>query len=392
MKIRSQLLIIFVLIVSSGLSQTKSGCNGNCENGYGTYTWVRDSSKQGAKYTGLWKDGKFHGLGVYELSNGDKYDGNWIRGKKHGKGKYYYANGEVYDGNWVNGLKNGKGRFEYNSGSIYIGTWKNGIREGKGKMIYNNNDIYDGEWKGGKEDGVGIYIWKKGDRFEGKFKNGLREGPGKLIYADGSIKSGIWKTDVYQEKKSNDVLKSDPGCKSGDCENGYGLYVFDSGESYEGEWKDGKYNGKGKYTFSNGDSYNGEWENSLFDGFGTYRYNDGGEEKGFWKSNKYIGLYPTAQYITADPAKGNFTEKGTEIQFIIDTKKQNTYISFTWEKGLHLIIELKDSNNRNIQFDLYKGNTIQLGAKDIYKGTIKNISGVGKWESNVLDNKPLKNN
>jgi hypothetical protein len=392
MKIKLLLLISFSLTFSLGYTQNKSGCSGNCENGYGTYIWGDDSSTPGAKYSGQWKDGEFHGLGVYELSNGNKYDGDWIRGKRHGQGKYYYANGEIYDGNWVNGLRHGQGRFEFNSGSIYIGTWKNGIREGKGKMIYKNKDIYEGEWKNGKEDGAGKYFWKSGDRFEGQFRDGLREGPGKMFYNDGTEKSGVWKADVYQENTSTQTQESSTGCVSGDCENGKGKYIFEGGESYEGDWKNGKYEGEGKYIFSNGDSYNGEWKNSLFDGFGTYRYSDGEEKKGYWKNNKYIGLQLPAKYIICTPSKGNFTKEKSQIPVTIETKKENTYISFIWSKGLHIVVELTNSKNQKIEFDLFKGNTISLEAKEIYKGTIKNVNGTGNWEANLFDNEPKKDN
>ena len=41
------------------------------------------------------------------------------------------------------------------------------------------------------------------------------------------------------------------GCVRGDCENGYGTYYFDNGDSYRGEWKDGRPTG-GWYTWTNG--------------------------------------------------------------------------------------------------------------------------------------------
>ena len=42
------------------------------------------------------------------------------------------------------------------------------------------------------------------------------------------------------------------GCTQGDCVNGYGVYVWDSGEKYEGYWKNDKRNGYGVNNFSNG--------------------------------------------------------------------------------------------------------------------------------------------
>ena len=53
--------------------------------------------------------------------------------------------------------------------------------------------------------------------------------------------------------------------------NGFGKYKYLDGDSYEGEWKDGKYHGKGTKTFLNGEKYVGEfkenepWNISVYD-------------------------------------------------------------------------------------------------------------------------------
>ena len=38
---------------------------------------------------------------------------------------------------------------------------------------------------------------------------------------------------------------NDGKCIKGDCEDGYGIYVFTNGGRYEGTWKNGKLNGNG---------------------------------------------------------------------------------------------------------------------------------------------------
>lgn len=37
--------------------------------------------------------------------------------------------------------------------------------------------------------------------------------------------------------------------------------IFQNGDVYEGNWKDGKKEGLGLMTFSNGDKFKGEWIN-----------------------------------------------------------------------------------------------------------------------------------
>ena len=43
------------------------------------------------------------------------------------------------------------------------------------------------------------------------------------------------------------------GCIEGNCRNGIGIYVYDYGAKYDGEFKEGKKHGKGTYWFDNGD-------------------------------------------------------------------------------------------------------------------------------------------
>ena len=102
------------------------------------------------------------------------------------------------------------------------------------------------------------------------------------------------------------------GCISGSCNYGYGTYLFDSGDKYVGEYKDGKKNGQGTYTYANGakyvgeykngkkngqgtytppngDKYVGEFKNGYFNGQGTYTFASGTIKKGIWKNGVYLG-------------------------------------------------------------------------------------------------------
>jgi len=92
-------------------------------------------------------------------------------------------------------------------------------------------------------------------------------------------------------------------CISGDCENGYGVFMdtgYSGGETkYVGEFKDGVAHGEGvfylangnifigtqkygdyyngTYIFSSGDIYIGEFKENSFGGRGMYFYNSTGE-------------------------------------------------------------------------------------------------------------------
>jgi len=78
-------------------------------------------------------------------------------------------------------------------------------------------------------------------------------------------------------------------CLSGNCENGKGLYLFESGDIYEGDFKNGKRHGKGVYSWKNGKKYEGRFENGNIEGKGTFTWPSGNKFKGNYKNNKIDG-------------------------------------------------------------------------------------------------------
>ena len=93
---------ILATLVFLSLSFTiHSQCiSGDCKNGKGVYKW-----KDGDKYDGGWKDGKFHGKGTYFYSNGSTFLGMYKQGKKHGEGVYIDAKGKHFEGFWELGKR-----------------------------------------------------------------------------------------------------------------------------------------------------------------------------------------------------------------------------------------------------------------------------------------------
>jgi hypothetical protein len=89
-------------IVLLGMICLLSACSdkcisGNCENGYGTYTF-----KNGNKYVGEWKDGKRNGQGTNTWPGGEKYIGEWKDNNMNGQGTYTYADDRIKRGIWKN--------------------------------------------------------------------------------------------------------------------------------------------------------------------------------------------------------------------------------------------------------------------------------------------------
>ena len=49
--------------------------------------------------------------------------------------------------------------------------------------------------------------------------------------------------------------------------------------------------GKGVYYYNNGNRYEGDWRNSKREGKGIFYYNDGDREMGDYSNNKRIGKH-----------------------------------------------------------------------------------------------------
>ncbi len=75
-------------------------------------------------------------------------------------------------------------------------------------------------------------------------------------------------------------------CVSGDCENGYGTYVFTSGSSYTGDFVDGQMHGWGRCTYTNGNIYEGEWKLHMPNGSGILITKNGDISAGVFKSGQ----------------------------------------------------------------------------------------------------------
>lgn len=87
------------------------------------------------------------------------------------------------------------------------------------------------------------------------------------------------------QKKSSTI-----SCVSGNCTDGYGTFIFDSGAQIIGFFKNGKANGFAELIFSNGNSYVGNFSNGLRNGYGIYQWKEINEQYyGQWKDNKQHG-------------------------------------------------------------------------------------------------------
>lgn len=77
-------------------------------------------------------------------------------------------------------------------------------------------------------------------------------------------------------------------CLEGDCKNGYGVYQWERGDKYEGNFLNGKFEGEGIYYWANGNKHTGLWNVGKRHGEGMHTTTDGVVTTGVWNRGYII--------------------------------------------------------------------------------------------------------
>jgi hypothetical protein len=271
MNMRTLLLLCIGLILQTGL--VGQCISGDCQNGKGTFVL-----SDGSIYVGEFKMGEIHGVGVCKYRDGSRYQGEWAHRLPHGKGTRYFPNGQKRTGIWKRGLAVGPdGRFESlasqekyiaNAVQLQTGCLFGNCANGNGTYAYRDGSRYEGSFRDGKPDGQGHFYYPNGDHYEGQMLRGLRHGKGRLIHENGKVTNGPW-TQGESIALSSSFNRSRGGCMEGDCQNGFGIYIFKDGAKYHGTFRDGRPHGKGTVQYTNGEKYEGGMQGGAFAGRGN---------------------------------------------------------------------------------------------------------------------------
>lgn len=122
--------------------------------------------------------------------------------------------------------------------------------------------------------------------------------------------------------------------------------VFDNGNSYAGEWLNGKPNGQGTYTFKNtGDTYKGQFADSKFNGTGVFTWANG---------TQYVGQFSNS-YITGQGTK-TWNTKQKYVGHFVNGYMEGTG-TFTWPNGAKYVGQWQKSLGVNGTYTYPNGAT-----------------------------------
>ncbi len=256
-------LFLTVVIQISFLITNAQCLSGDCVNGFGLLKYTN-----GEKYAGYFKNGKREGVGELDSANGKMiHSGRWK------DDNYLVIKAECVSGDCMNGY----GTYNDALGSVYIGDFKDGKYQGKGILTQYDGKIFNGWWKDGEwfekgclsgncKDGYGTSIDEQGI-YTGKFQYGSRV-DGEIIWAaepNGyyrkcKFKNYKFKNYRYFTGENVEISEKEfahktyipevyPKCISGDCQNGYGITLYQNGDRYFGYTENGKQEGLGFIWF-----------------------------------------------------------------------------------------------------------------------------------------------
>jgi hypothetical protein len=221
----------------------------------------------GGRYYGPLVDGKLHGRGRIEWSNGAVYEGEVANGLLSGQGRMRYGNGNVYEGEFRDGLMSGRGRLEDAEREVYEGGFRLDYYWGKGELRHRDGRVYRGEFMRGEFHGKGRFEYPNGDVYEGDFSRGDFTGSGRYSSKDGPRYEGEFRKWLF---------------------NGRGRFTDQSGDVWEGSFVDGRLEGPGRVSGRRG-TYEGEFRSWLYHGQGRLKLPSGEVQEGAFVNGFYQG-------------------------------------------------------------------------------------------------------
>lgn len=182
-------------------------------------------------------------------------------------------------------------------------------------------DMQTAEAQSEEREGAKFQLYKKKGIYEYRLVNGKPDkSRARITYNSGDVYDG----GVKRSSSLRKLFKLEY--------EGEGSYLWQSGDRYDGVFRNGQIQGKGTFTAANGDVYEGAFAKGQFRGHGKYRWADGSNFEGEFKNGDiYRGIYTdkngvkyacSAEYdrsgkrkkVTLSPLKGDSSEQQQNAQ------------------------------------------------------------------------------
>ncbi len=161
---------------------------------------------------------------------------------------------------------------------------------GYGIQNYENGNQFLGEFKDGKHNGQGVMFYTNGDKYVGSWKNDIFHGEGRMYKEGRLLKSGVWEYGILPK-----LSYIQNGCLTGDCMNGFGIFLFQDGRKVYGSFENGEIKNHTVCYYPDGSKYVGDWKNQGRHNIGIYYSNKGIIQKGIWKDDAFVVETPHAE-------------------------------------------------------------------------------------------------
>lgn len=183
---------------------------------------------------------------------------------------------------FVNGRSIDGDNFVYND-TTYIPLRQ--VAESMGKQVTWDENTQTVEIKDVQGDSVKAN--SSNSRYVGETK---RDGQGIYTWPNGDTYNGQWKQGKMEGQGTLRYHGGEQytGSFSNNKRDGSGTMKWANNEQYEGNWEKDFMSGEGTYTFANGDVYEGNWQSGKMQGLGTYSIRNGEDLEGTWHENKLI--------------------------------------------------------------------------------------------------------
>ena len=175
--------------------------------------------------------------------------------KRCGYGELIYLDGSRKIGTFYNDEFIGWNTYTNSEGILYVGYFIKDKLNGKGlKYILENNYLYKGDFLNNMRHGFGK-DFRKSSKYEGQFSFDKKSGNGIIELNTG---------DVYEGEFKNNKI------------NGYGHYIWkNNNHEYIGNFVNGRFHGEGYYKWGENQYFKGTYINGIKEGNGEIGFSNG---------------------------------------------------------------------------------------------------------------------